>query len=542
MTNLAFKYDLLTEKWIEIEDKNFIDTDIEKLPVVLFVEYEWLKNQKFVFCKKHHQVEKIISVNDSEIITEENCTFKGLTAVIKIPKNDSYDWKRHFTAVRRRIFQKAPQTPVNVSADVISFEYKGWHNIFLCRYENFYINVSMQKKILITKKIRRKNWTEDRNATTEIKMPEIVTEAALEVLRESTKAVHGIKPTVITNIQGVKKILAYIERPFDVNIILLKNFFSRFGDFDKIFPYDCKDNYKIICRLLEINPPKSLRKAYAKNPYAIIWYMIFKQFGVKDINFMQKFFLLDNDIIFWKLKDFIFNPKNKTIFLSDYKWRIFQYYTKWRIKNIGEKKILQMLYRLVKENLILDEMQFDIMDMFYKYDEKITSDLKKKLLKFGLTGFIHDAMSYEISEHLNKFQRVRIIYDQKIMSYEAEINGYKFRAVRDTKDLYYLGLEMSNCVMTYRDKVLSRQSIIFCVIRKAKYVACIEIQNENEIVQALGYHNQLLEDELLFVCNFWAKLKNFTIKTNQLDLPIKIFFDTKISQPNLQNLIYKIIF
>ena len=544
MINRAFRYDLNSGVWVEIEDKNFIDTDIEKLPVALVVSYEWIKNRNFLFCRKHRRVEEIISVTDSEIITDENCTFKGLTTVVKIPKNESYDWRNHFVAVRWRIFQKSPQTPVNVSADVISFKYKGWHNIFLCHYENFYINVSIAKKTHIIKKIkdcsgRFVNWTEE----LEIKIPKIVAENALEVLRESTKIIYGIKPSDITKFDIRKKFLTYFERPFDLNIVFLKNFFIAFGEFDEIFPYDCTDNYKIICRLLEINPPKSLRKAYAKNPYAIIWYMLFMQWGVKDLNFIQKFFYFDEYFVGMPLNKFVMVPEIKrvaTYVLSWIeKWLALENYCKWLLKEKGEKFMMNWLYKINEKGIL--NWQVDILHQFRQYGDKLPEEIKKLLLKEGLTNYVHDIISWKVRELSENLTNVRVIYTPNILKYEAIINGYEFRLVRDTKTLYFVSLELENCVMSYRDKVLSRQSIIFCVIRKAKYIACIEIQNGNEIVQALGYHNQLLEGELLFICNFWAQLKNLKISTEQLNLPIKIIFKDIFIPKNLQNLICKII-
>ena len=377
MINRAFRYDLNSGVWVEIEDKNFIDTDIENLPVTMLVKiYNSQSNKKYVFCPKHKKFEEIILADENVIISENYCKFTGLTAIVDF----DHEYRDVvYVPFRWRIFQRTLESPINIAADV-AFVTAARYGV-LVSWKNFYINVSIAKKICVVKKIegyRRylENWTE----YTEVQIPEIVTEAAVEVLRESTKAVHGIKPTVTTNMQSVTKILAYIERPFDLNIVLLKKFFEEFGDFDEIFPYDCKDNYKIICKLLEINPPKSLRKAYAKNPYAIIWYMLLQQLGIKDINFIQKFFYLDGDIGKWKLKDFCFNFHSKKVYLSEYRWRTFQYFLKWTIKNGRAKVFLKLLYRFVVEKLSFSDWEFDILDMFYKHDEKLSADLKKKIL------------------------------------------------------------------------------------------------------------------------------------------------------------------
>lgn len=347
MVNRAFQYYFDSEKWIENTEEIFINSDIEKLPLVIFAEYAWK--------------------NDLKIISWDNYQFSSFVAVVKISRNDFESGNRiiYNVPIHWRIFQDSVDGPINIAADFA--EIKRDNSGIRMRWENFFISVSMAKKICVIKQVKNirgffENWTE----SPEMPIPNNVMEAALDVLRESTKAIYGIKPTVITKFEGVEKICAYVERPFDINIILLKNFFADFGDFDRIFPYESTDNYKIICRLLEIKPPRSLRKAYAKNPYAIIWYMIFKQLGVKDINFMQKFFLLDECITVMPLDEFRFRVKSKEVIKMKYsvRWQAFEYFCKFMIKNKGEKFFMNWLYKFsAKENLT--QNQIDTIQMFY---------------------------------------------------------------------------------------------------------------------------------------------------------------------------------
>lgn len=542
MLNRAFQYDLISEKWIECTDENFINADIENIPTTLIINYFDLNN--YVYCTKHHNLEKIIYeddigiisgngckfkdsdrqnnkkffycpvhkrfeeiilIYDNEIITDTFCKFYGLMAIASNLKSP----------IRWRIFQDFDRGLVNIAVDLIDISYKssGIKKFF----DYAFISISFPKKIAIVDKMEveknRHSFGENikifdwKVAYTHFKIPEIVEEAAMETLRDSTKAIYRIKPTVITKFKGVEKICAYVERPFDLNIILLKNFFADFGDFDKIFPYDCTDNYKIICRLLEINPPKSLRKAYAKNPYAIVWYMIFKQLEVKDINFMQKFFLLDECITVMPLNEFCFCRKDKQIVKMRYsdRWRALQHFCKYLIKERSERFMMNWLYKFsTKENLT--QNQIDTFEMFYKYEENISAEIKTKLFKNGLTWYIHDAMSAEVADYLQKRDNVKIFYDEKVLNCEGNINGYDFKVVKETKDLYYVGLKLANCVATYRNSVLNLYSIIFVVAKNDELVACIEIC-DGEIVQALGYHNQNLNDEISEAVREWQKSK-----------------------------------
>lgn len=519
MSDRAFQYDLNSSKWIECTDKKFIESDIENLPsALIFLGEENFSGKNFLFCPKHKQLEEIILTDGEEVITETFCNALGLFGV--------ENYGKEIIPLRWRINLSTDNFFVNIAVDCAKIRY--YARDFTQSFKSFSVSVSIKKHISST------NWIE-------FEIPEIIVEAAMEALRESTKAAFGFKPTVITKFQGSKKIFAYIERPFDPNIIFLKYFFRDFEDFNKIFPYDCTDNYKIICQLLEIKPPKSLRRAYAKNPYAIIWYMIFKQWGIRDINFMQKFFLLDECIGSMYLSKFHFCRNIKRVVRIEYavKWRAFEYFCKAYLKIRGEKIFMNWLYQASMKGF--NQNQVDTIDMFYNYEDKISDELKTKLFNEGLTWYIHDAMSMEIGDYLSRQDSVRIIYDKEIMTYESQINGYKFKVVRDTKDLYHIGLELENCVMTYRDKVVERKSIIVVVTFHEKYVACIEIENRNAVVQALGRHNELLQGELLFVFNIWTSLKNLE-DYSEHEYQIKVIGEKTIPSEDLASWIGKIIF
>ena len=318
--------------------------------------------------------------------------------------------------------------------------------------------------------------------------------------------------------------MAYIERPFDINIVYLKHFLQEFTktDFDKIFPYEAKDNYRKICELLNIRPPKSLRKAYSYNPYAIVWYMIFRQWNVKDINLMQKFFYLDDCIANLYLSKFCYNKAAQRAERRDTQraidhWSAVEAYCKWLMENRGEKHMLKWLYKASTDQ-IMNQNQMDTLQAFYNYRRQLSEEVKAKLLKDGLTDYVHDIISWEVTALSNKWENVRLIYDAKILSYECKVNDYEFHLVHDTKMLHRIGTALNNCVATYREQVLRHISIIFYVWHKTKPVACIEIKGENRIVQALGKYNGKLKGETLLACRFWAKLHKLSVGTKDLDL------------------------
>jgi hypothetical protein len=250
----------------------------------------------------------------------------------------------------------------------------------------------------------RVEWTE----LTELDVPDIVVDTALNIMGKRIKLAYGIEPRVFSKVKGKNKIKAYIERPFDLNIVFLKYFLNKYicdncrYNFDLIFPYEEKDNFYIICKLLHIKPLKTLRKAYTYNPYSIVWYMIFKQWNITDINYMHKFLYLDERIANFYLNEFYYNPVDKIVTRTEQaqldRWKALEFYCNRLMNHNGEKYMLKWLYGVSARKLI-SEMEWDIIISFYKYHNKLSEEVKSRLLREGLTKCSHDVITMEV-KHL----------------------------------------------------------------------------------------------------------------------------------------------
>lgn len=306
MLDVAFTYSYAEGKWIRCTNTEFAKKEIEDIPCITLVNfignpYRPDTNTQYVYCHEHNVFERIVGIADYRVMSE-TCLFDGLLgfAEINIGHTGYYSTSQSFAPLRWRIYQSAPLKYINIACDVLRVNADINHVV--TKWMSFSLSVDIIKdKIFISKcklpKSNINNWTE-----TDIDIPDVVVETAMEAMRECTLYKTGIKPSVLCQIKNKTTLMAYLERPFDVNIVFLKQFFREFttrdGEniFDEVFTREEKNNYRIICDLLKIKPPKSLRKAYAFNPYAIVWYMIFKQWGIKDINYMHKFFYLDECI------------------------------------------------------------------------------------------------------------------------------------------------------------------------------------------------------------------------------------------------------
>ncbi len=383
------------------------------------------------------------------------------------------------------------------------------------------INTAGQKLVVTQSKVFD-GWDKKNND-----IPTEVTDFAMNLMREDTRLNSGLKPSVLSQMDGHNKIESFVERPFDLNIVYLKTFFQEFNDgvFDSLFPREQKDNYQKICELLEIQPPKSLRKAYTFNPYSIIWYIYLTQLGFSDINLIQEFFDLKERFLHVPLKEFIFSVSYKSVYRSretmrygDSRLESAEFYIKWLLWQGKTKRAVKW----IKESSVgsIESWQWDTLSAFRNYKERLSPEIRQRLLKDGLTQYVHDIISWEVTVLSSRWANVGVNYPQKILDYECRINGYEFHVIRETLHLTHLGHQVKNCVATYRQAVLDGRSIIVSVQKDGSYVACIELRDENCIVQALGVCNQRLTGEVLLVCRYWAKRNALVVQSlNHLSLP-----------------------
>lgn len=528
MLDLAFQYDCIKKEWVRCASRNYAHEEIEKLPYALIVQYENEDNnnrlviypQKYVFCPNHRRTEKITEIRRNYVVSADGCVFEGLISCCVLHLNRvGFRPPTEYVPFRWRIFQSSPSGPINIAGDVAEVHYD--RSAVLLQWLNCGISIHPAKPVFLTTIIRdrgQEEWTKGTN----VEIPDIVVDAAMDALRESTRIIFGIKPSMLSQMKGHAKLLAYAERPFDINIVFLKPVLEGLTcrKFDEVFPYDCKDNYTKVCQLLDIHPPKSLRKAYSYNPYAIVWYMIFKHWWIKDINLMQRFFYLDDCVAGFPLKEsFISNDQSKHVgFGWDYwrDWDAMSHYCVWRISQEGEKKFLHWLYQ-VSSTDTLQSWQWDTINAFYHNESSLSDGIKQLLLRDGLTQYVHDQISWEVTANSKGLADVQISYEPSILAYQCIINGYEFRVVQDTHTLRHVGLLLQNCVATYRELVIDHRSIIVVVRHEDKYVACIEIQPKRGIVQALGMKNHRLDGEVLQVCRYWVKLEKLHVDTNHLN-------------------------
>jgi hypothetical protein len=126
---------------------------------------------------------------------------------------------------------------------------------------------------------------------------------------------------------------------------------------------------------------------------------------------------------------------------------------------------------------------------------------------------IHD----ELSEKLHDITdgNVAIPYTEKELKLQEESDNYTFYLVKDTSELQNVGRKMHHCVYGYRDRVLSKRSMIVLLRENGRLQVCIELNNKR-IVQAKSYSNKLPKENQRKMIEDWAKKKGLVIQTSDL--------------------------
>jgi len=151
-----------------------------------------------------------------------------------------------------------------------------------------------------------------------------------------------------------------------------------------------------------------------------------------------------------------------------------------------------------EENLVSDDIEDDNLDNFDDLEdmfvyEKIEAEASSKVADF------------EIGKDLMK---------------RSPAKSYFFALPKNTDELYEISTHMRNCVgYLYRNKVISKESIIVVLIKDNKMKACIEIKQDKKsfhyfIKQALGPGNACINRKYCTAIEEWKNRHNIEGEVN----------------------------
>lgn len=153
----------------------------------------------------------------------------------------------------------------------------------------------------------------------------------------------------------------------------------------------------------------------------------------------------------------------------------------------------------------------------------LTPQNKRKFIRAKIRSRdIHDYLTRLVDKQ--QHENVRIKYKSLCdFPLTGKVDDLIFSLPPDTEQLANLGRAMHNCVVTYRDRVLSDKVRIIAAFRNRKPVICIEIRGTKVVQAKLVNNKPVREDaELNRALLAWAKSRKLTMETNDVQVERRV--------------------
>lgn len=521
MLEKAFIYNQVKQEWEISDDADITSKDISILPLVFTMLYE---DKKWIWCPRHRNFEELTETNGIVFRSAEGCMITGVPVPSLHGPIESFDYSPEIP-LRWRVFSRDFDKSLFVSADILLFRF-GIAPASRFRCAPVLKHFAFSRRLFSFDEREKRSFSAVSNNRT-LSLPDEVSAGILEIMKDEVERQYHVRPTTDTFLTGENKVTAFFFRPFEINGYILSPFFS---DFDTVLPRDCMDGYHRLCKTLSIKTPKSMRKIYPKNPFALVMFRALRELGFTNYDLMRPFFdgtrigeidfkkicvnhlpflppLLDAEknpmpILAGDDEDVLFQARIDEAIggsVTHYEdWEQLAFLTKWLIERKGEKRIARRLLRYSMDQIT--RQNSDICRMIYKHFDEISEETKEMFVQNGFSHELHEQLVGETNRI--EYTHEAIPYLPYERDFECEINGYCFELPETTRDIHQLAKALQNCVMSYTSDVCRKTSTIVSVRKENQFVGCIEVQKRS-VMQALGFKNQLFQGELLHVVNYW---------------------------------------
>lgn len=522
MLEKAFIYNQVKQEWEISDDADITSKDISILPLVFTMLYE---DKQWIWCHHHRNFEELAETDGKIFRSSAGCIITGVPVPSFHGPIESFSYSPEIP-LRWRAFCRDFDKSLFVSADILLFRFGiAPASRFHCAPVLKHFAYS-RRLFSFDEREKRSFYVGSNNR--KLSLPDEVAAGILEIMKDEVESQYHVRPTTDTFLTGENKVKAFFFRPFEINGYILSPFFS---DFDTVLPRDCMDGYHRLCDALSIKTPKSMRKIYPKNPFALVMYRALRELGFTNYDLMRPFFdgtrigeidfkkigvnhlpflqpLIEADrnpmpVLYEEDEGMISQEEIDAILgggpVTHYEeWEQLAFLTKWLIERKGEKRIARRLLRYSTEPI--EGQNCDICRMIYRHFDEISDETKEMFVQNGFSHELHEQLVGEINQI--EYSHEEIPYLPYERDFECEINGYRFELPIYTDEIQNIGIAMQNCVASYLQDVCHKKCTILTVKKDEQYVSCVEIR-DSCVKQALGFKNERMQGELLYVFNFW---------------------------------------
>lgn len=505
----------------DVRKNSYLPTKAEPLsafPTILDLK------QKLVFCRFHHQWERIAAFSHNVIKT--SCGKLYTTPFVR----DNSLFNYGYDVIRRG----------NIYYIRVQSQKVGTNKRQLL-YINYEVN--LDKKVLF-KEGKPVFETED---ITGMLAPELAKSITGEMSEEYKKQ-FGIRPTLASGLTGFSVVLGYMLSPFNVNFYRISQHWGLQpydSNFTSLSSGDTPTAENEMFDSLGIKATKTARKLYQSYPEGIVAWAGMKDLGFSDVNLLKKsarkdfylffkYFLISfaQGNITYTIRDALRLFVQNMLAISDQKtvWnsleRTVKYFVKgnWSRWSSGHATIVQ-----------------DALNMYPPCADHLTDREKKEIMREGFNDFTHDFLLrrnrilnpeaapglHTVHEANLEFPIEQAFLDLEYKCGEAwQINKatgkreavpdeerWCFYVAKDSYKLKTIGSEMSNCVgWGYKNAVFARRATIVYAMYREQYKICIEVTPDFQIRQAYGPHNSKLNGDAYKAYSEWCKEKHILRK------------------------------
>lgn len=511
----------LDGSWVECTDERIAHEELEQLNCMFIVRHPpKLYESKWVLCYFHRIIDgwHYLSIRSEE---EENryCTELKQQGEIVAYYEEKKPYEEYSSLpiegicpVRWHVFQKNAESALHLDVDVCFLNVCARGGIV--RFERLWIDISMKKNIVMvsqqpSERWEKGPWTENPNIGIEI--PKNIFDTVLQALIESTKARYGIRPTPTWAWNGIQAILTFARHPFDWNIGPLRHFIGE-DIFDNMFPREQKDNFPILCNYLSIQPNETLHEAYRKNPYAIVWHMILREFGVTEVETLARFYGFTTDVIGIPITKVVYRDAHTKMIFDDswrdddYRlpWKSVCYYIRWLASKRSVNAAAEAFFQLAKNGL--SENQYHTIWLFIEYEFALPESILEQFLDEGLTEEIHSLLEQEV-EKLPPSTRDYWLTGYVACAHGYRIGDYEFRWLNQTALLPQIEEDLGNGATSCRNDILAGCYAVLLGKKRGKYV--IWVTQDRNILRPMkvsGIHHESLHGDDLLAFQRWETI------------------------------------
>jgi len=156
----------------------------------------------------------------------------------------------------------------------------------------------------------------------------------------------------------------------------------------------------------------------------------------------------------------------------------------------GEKGAWNVLVKNPREN----EFFKDGLRMFNEYYSKLPAAVIKSIFADGFNRYNHDVLSKIVSDL--QYEKIDFEYTAEQKLLEDEIEDYKFMLPENSDELREIGSKLHNCVASYKNRVINKESTIVFVKKGEEIRVCIEVCGKKIWQERSDYNGEPYESDV----------------------------------------------